>query len=746
MYYTQHPIWKTAIYIVSIVVLIMMFFLSLAIPGVSGNALSPRVTVSEWNLDASMPDDGYERIAADRVEKDLKYAPDLSVISDRSLRESSVSGTNLLEELCQYEDLNICSNLVAVPDWMAEGNQPDAWFGWSVATAGDVNGDDYSDLIVGAFLYDNEDVTSGRVFVFHGSPGGLGASPDWTAEGDQANAHFGRSVGTAGDVNGDGYSDVIVGAPFYDNGEEDEGRAYVYYGSSTGLNHTPAWIAESNQAGAEFGRVIASAGDVNGDGFSDVIIGARYYDNGQLNEGAAFVYYGSSTGLSGTPDWSAEGDQEGAEFGRSVGSAGDINGDGYADIIIGAPSYDTDQGDEGRVFVYYGSAGGLRTTTEWIMSGSDMVGFGWSVASAGDVNGDGYGDIIIGAPYYGISQPKEGRAFVYHGSNAGLSLSHDWLVEGNQPLANLGWSVSTAGDVNWDGYSDIMVGAPVYDSGELNEGRAYLFYGYGCGISAIPALEVEGDQSYAWLGISVNTAGDVNGDDFDDVVVGAPLFDNNYNDEGRAYVFHGEPNGQNLPPISDAGDDQVVFRGTVTSLDGSGSRDLDCDYSLSYLWEQSGGPEITLSDPTVISPTFSAPPDPTVLTFTLTVTDSLGMVDPTPDEVVITVINQPPVADAGPDQYVDTGVIVTLDGSASNDPESDYPLSYLWMQTSGPDVTLSDPTSISPTFTAPSEPVIFIFTLTVTDSLGLADSTPDEVRIMVGGALGYSIYLPVITR
>src|SRR5206468_1844262 len=120
-----------------------------------------------------------------------------------------------------------------------------------------------------------------------GSASGLATSPAWTAESNQANAQFGSAVATAGDVNGDGYADVIVGASLFDNGETYEGRAFVYLGSASGLVTSPVWTAESDQAGALFGSSVATAGDVNGDGFSDVIVGASSYDNGQTNEGRA---------------------------------------------------------------------------------------------------------------------------------------------------------------------------------------------------------------------------------------------------------------------------------------------------------------------------------------------------------------------------------------------------------------------------------------------------------------------------
>src|SRR5207249_180283 len=145
--------------------------------------------------------------------------------------------------------------------------------------------------------------------------------------------HFATSVATAGDVNGDGYSDVIVGAPLYDNGQTDEGRVFVFLGSASGLATSAAWTAESNQASAQFGASVAAAGDVNGDGFGDVMIGAPFFDNGQADEGRVFLYLGSASGLATSPAWTAESNQANAQFGTSVATAGDVNGDGRADVI-----------------------------------------------------------------------------------------------------------------------------------------------------------------------------------------------------------------------------------------------------------------------------------------------------------------------------------------------------------------------------------------------------------------------------
>ena len=473
-----------------------------------------------------------------------------------------------------YVYLGSPSGLASASGWTAESDQAAGQFGRSVATAGDVNGDGYADVIVGAEYYDNGQADEGRAFVYLGSATGLATSPAWTAESDQAGAYFGRSVSTAGDVNGDGYSDVIVGAWAFDNGETNEGRAYAYLGSVSGLASSPAWTAESNQANAFFGRSVATAGDVNGDGYSDVIVGAEYYDNDQTNEGRAYVYLGSVSGLSASPVWTAEGDQANAAFGASVSTAGDVNGDGYSDVIVGAPTYDNGETDEGRAYVYLGSASGLAASPAWTAEGNQATAlFGRSVATAGDVNGDGYSDVIVGAYLYDNGETDEGRAYLYLGSASGLAASPAWTAESDQAGAGFGYSVATAGDINGDGYSDVIVGAYLYDNGQTDEGRAYLYLGSASGLSPSPAWTAESDQAAADFGISVAMAGDVNGDGYSDVIVGAHLFDNVETDEGRAYVYYGNGGrGASLRPQQRRADDMVPIAQLGTSKPWLGFR------------------------------------------------------------------------------------------------------------------------------------------------------------------------------
>jgi hypothetical protein len=481
------------------------------------------------------------------------------------------------------------AGLSTTADWTANGDQTLASFGCSVGTAGDVNGDGYADVIIGAYYYDNGETDEGAAFVYHGSANGVNNDIDgtplnaaWTGESDQIDAYFGFSVGTAGDVNDDGYADVIVGATGYDDDQTDEGRAYVYHGSEGGLATDHAWTGESDQLGACFGTSVGSAGDVNGDGYSDVIVGATFYSNGQSAEGAAFVYHGAADGLATTSAWDDEGDQADAEFGYSVGTAGDVNGDGYADVIVGAPGYDGGLTNEGVAYVYYGSATGLATSPTCTLEGiQGGIEFGFSAGTAGDVNGDGYADVIVGARYYDDDDDEidEGAAFVYHGSATGLSTTRAWTGEGEQAGAWFGWAVGTAGDVNGDGFSDIIVGACMHDNGQTDEGRATVYHGSASGLSLTPAWTAEGNQAEAWFGTSVGTAGDVNSDGYADVIVGANGYDGDQTDEGQATVYHGSASGLSTTPdwVAEGNQAEAHFGysvGTAGDVNGDGSSDV----------------------------------------------------------------------------------------------------------------------------------------------------------------------------
>jgi len=197
----------------------------------------------------------------------------------------------------------------------------------------------------------------------------------------------------------------------------------------------------------------------------------------------------------------------------------------------------------------------------------------------------------------------------------------------------------------------------------------------------------------------------------------------------------------NTPPVADAGPDQTVNTLSLVTLDGSASYDPDGNLPLTYQWFQTSGPGVPLSNPQVAQPTFIAPPIPGTLTFDLYITDSLGTTSP-PDTVTITVQNQAPVANAGPDQTVVINSPVTLDGTASHDPDGHLPLTYQWTQTGGPAVVLDNPAACSPNFVSPSTASTLTFSLVVTDSFMQA-SVPDTVSIFV---TGIKVYIPIVIR
>ncbi|MBI4508485.1 MAG: FG-GAP repeat protein, partial [Deltaproteobacteria bacterium] len=457
------------------------------------------------------------------------------------------------------------TGLGTVVAWTAESNQVNGVFSRDVSAAGDVNGDGFDDVLIGGDNYDGSTDSSGWAFLYLGSASGLGASPDWKERGSQAGSYFGDSVASAGDINADGLDDVLVGAKLYSNGEEHEGQVSLYLGElRTFLTERKL---EPNQAYAQFGTSVASAGDVNGDGYDDVIVGAPYYDNGHTDEGRAFVFLGSNSGISATPAWTAESNQAYAHFGSVVASAGDVNRDGYDDVIISAPDYDGGQTNEGRAYVYHGSASGLSSTAAWIRESNQTDAGLASVASAGDVNGDGYSDVIFGVPYYDNGHFNEGSAIVFLGSAQGLSTNAAWYAEGNAEQALFGASVASAGDVNGDGRDDIIVGASQRTNVETNEGRAYVYYGTATGVSFTPAWVTEPNQAQAQFGAAVASAGDVNGDGFDDIAVGAWLYDGNEANDGRVFVYHGSASGLPSQPswIAASGQAAAFFGRSVAS-------------------------------------------------------------------------------------------------------------------------------------------------------------------------------------
>jgi hypothetical protein len=423
--------------------------------------------------------------------------------------------------------------------WLVEGNQGNAQLGQTVAPAGDVNGDGYGDLLIGG-RYDFGNGITGVAYAYYGSAQGLDTHSNWMAANEQPYQYAQLALASAGDVNGDGYDDVIVGDPFFSGDLMEEGRVYLYYGSPGGLSSTPGWVVDGNQSILYFGMAVSGVGDVNGDGYDDVLIGAPYQRDPITGNvvGQALLYMGSPSGLSSTPAWTVLGSGGWTSFGDRLNAAGDVNGDGYADFMLSDFFFTSDQQAEGRVYLYYGSTNGPASRPDWIADGNQANDyFGMALAPAGDVNGDGYDDVLVGAPSYSDPESIEGRAFLYYGSANGLGSTAGWTAEGNQYGAYLGNAVSSAGDVNGDGYDDVLIGAYGYTNSELEEGRAFLYLGSAGGLTPDAAWTADGDQALAGFGSSVGSAGDVNGDGRVEWGVGAPQYDRGEVNEGIAVVF-----------------------------------------------------------------------------------------------------------------------------------------------------------------------------------------------------------------
>ena len=445
--------------------------------------------------------------------------------------------------------------VASTADWIA-GIAQDGQFGFDVSTAGDVNNDGFDDVIVGANTYDGGSGNEGAAFIFLGSDQGLKINPSWQVIGNAPGGEFGFAVSEAGDVNGDGFDDVIVGSP-------GNSRATVFFGKANMPNQTPDW-SKNQQAGSQFGFDVSSAGDVNNDGRDDILIGApEFRDGSDYIVGRAFVYHGSDAGPANTANWVAQGSIENGRFGFSVSDAGDVNGDTISDIVIGDPVYPAD-GNMSLVVVYLGVDGsGLKNgplsadppqDADWSTTspyGNDTD-FGFSVSKAGDVDGDGIDDIIVGAPLSGDPQGSGtgGAAHVFFGPIDGDSIPTRIDLFGSEDGEEFGFAVSTAGDINQDGVDDLIIGAPSYvqvsagirsanGTQPTNEGAAYLFSGDRAREFLSLLSIINGGILNGSVGFAVDTAGDTNRDGYSDVIIGAPSYSSGLFAAGRAFSFNG---------------------------------------------------------------------------------------------------------------------------------------------------------------------------------------------------------------
>lgn len=459
------------------------------------------------------------------------------------------------------------------------GEASDDFAGFSVAGAGDVNGDGYDELLIGAPYNDESGIDAGAVYLVWGSakewstgiPLNDASVLKWT--GEQAGDLAGYSVTPAGDVNSDGYADFIVSAP--KNGQYLEGAAYLILGSPTltGGSLTSTIKYSGAIPNAEIGEVISKAGDTNGDGYDDWLVGTSTIDVVYLVLGSATP---TSISISNAISY-------GGPLGMGIASisgGGDMNGDGYDEFAVGGPDNGS---NSGIVYLVHGSAnpaGGSLTTYDWF-GGSIGERLGTSVSMAGDLNGDGFDDLLAGAVNSGANMNGGlyllfGQATAYDAPNSIIDLAHRFEGLENDRIGSV---VSSLGDINGDGYGDMLIGT---DETSFYDGLVYIQLGSTLlrGVDDVSNMDKMRGRKVSFFGINAAPAGDVNGDGVADFIMGT--------ERSETYLFYGSLNNHGQTPhwqhrrlMDNAGDAMPVhFSQARVTVDFVTGAKADNDVSL----------------------------------------------------------------------------------------------------------------------------------------------------------------------
>jgi len=395
------------------------------------------------------------------------------------------------------------------------GAASEDWLGTSVACAGDVNNDGYDDVVVGATGVDSGGFNvAGAANIYLGGPD-MDNNADVVLNGNGA---FGVSVSGAGDVNNDGYDDVLVGE-YLDNTHLG-GRACLFFGGQN-MDSNADVIFNGKAYLDELGWPVSTAGDVNGDGYDDVIIGATYDDSTYTDAGQVYLFYGGKN-MDNVEDISFP-PQSSDDHVMCGSYAGDLNQDGYDDVIVSARN---------GQYVFYGGPN-MDNSPDMVFSGIDYTSY-VGAKCAGDVNGDGYDDIIVGEPINHTGHDNACNAYIFYGG-PDMDNESDIVLTGAAVRDEFGVIVAGAGDVNNDGYDDVIVGADHNNSAGSHSGSAYVFFG-GKNMDQTADLAFTGKDGDNF-GYAASGAGDVNGDDFAEVIVGAWENSDAASYAGAAYVY-----------------------------------------------------------------------------------------------------------------------------------------------------------------------------------------------------------------
>ena len=440
---------------------------------------------------------------------------------------------------------------------------------------GDIDGDGFADLVAGAPGNTQVASNDGLSYVFLGSASGIVGLHSVLHATSQMDASFGLVLSIVGDVNADGHSELFVAAPFDSGTAAVNGIAFLYDGTATGPALTPQSLTTTVPfTGALYGSAVAGRGDVNADGFVDVAVGAGGYTNEAGAEGAVYLYLGSASGLVTLPaqvQILEPTDQFDANFGTAL-SMGDLDSDGFWDLVVGASGFDDANADNGRVYVYMGSPSGLSTPPIVLPNPEPQFEsfFGFSVEATGDLDGDGYADLAVGAYKHDTSTVDRGAVFLYRGGPSGISATPTFKLSPTGTTmtdTDFGFAVAGGADFDGDGLHDLLVGAPSWVAGSSSEGTAFLYSG-GADLKTLSNLTLshsavsDPNARYA----AAVGFDDYDGDGFDDLVIGAPNFDQSNSDQGVVFIVDGETILTSTPTLQPNPDGDIDGRfGTAVS-------------------------------------------------------------------------------------------------------------------------------------------------------------------------------------